>query len=513
MGKSKKNSYYVARQSRDIDVSTPGMYPYTRGIHEDMYLGRLWTMRQYSGFGTVKETNKRFKYLTSQGTTGLSIAFDLPTQMGLDSDDPRAEGEVGKTGVAIDTIEDMQLLFDSIDLAAVSTSMTINSTAHILLALYLVVAESRGIPWHVLKGTVQNDLLKEFIARGTYIFEPHASLRITTDLIEFCSRKVPQWNPISISGYHMREAGCTAVQEVAFTLLNGLTYVSHVVERGLSIDEFAPRLAFFFNCHNNFFEEAAKFRAARRLWAKIIKERYAPRNEKSLQLRFHTQTAGSSLTAQQPLNNIVRTSYQALAAVLGGTQSLHTNSYDEAISLPSEEAARIAIRTQQILASETEVPDVVDPLGGSYYVEYLTDKIESEAMELITRIETSGGMLQAITTQVPQSMIEDSAYEYQKSIETGKRSIVGVNVHIDTEGRSRDARKFTVKKGLEAQQIVRVQKFKKKRDNKLVLESLEQLKSAARGQFNIMDSVCECVRRKATLGEITLALSEVFKKY
>ena len=404
----------------------------------------------------------------------------------------------------------MEELFDEIDLAKISTSMTINSTAHILLALYLVVAESRGISWNDLRGTVQNDLLKEFISRGTYIYEPSASLRISSDIICFCSKNVPNWNPISISGYHMREAGCTAIQEIAFTFLNALTYIDSVIRSGLKIDDFAPRLAFFFNCHNDFFEEVSKFRAARRLWAKLIKDRYSPKNEKSMQLRFHTQTAGSSLTAQQPLNNIIRTSYQALSAVLGGTQSLHTNSYDEAISLPSEEAVLLAIRTQQVLAEETAIPSVADPLGGSYYVESLTNDLEMQALELIKRIESSGGMLQAIYDKVPQSMIEDAAYKYQTSIESCTKKIVGVNSHLSNLNNQRKYKKFKTAKNLEEKQIRRLKKFKGARDNKKLQNALDNLKNTAMVGKNIMSDVCECIRSRATLGEISATLARVF---
>ncbi|WP_456450069.1 acyl-CoA mutase large subunit family protein, partial [Palaeococcus sp. (in: euryarchaeotes)] len=411
-------------------LNFPGQYPFTRGVYPTMYRGRFWTMRQYAGFGTAEESNKRYKYLLSQGQTGLSVAFDLPTQIGYDSDHPMSEGEVGKVGVAIDSLWDMEILFDGIPLDKVSTSMTINATAANLLAMYILVAQKQGVPQNILRGTVQNDLLKEYIARGTYIFPPKPSMRLATDVIMYCAENVPKWNPISISGYHIREAGANAVQEVAFTLADGIEYVKAVIARGMDVDKFAPRLSFFFNAHNNFLEEIAKFRAARRLWAKIMKEKFNAKNPKSMLLRFHTQTGGSTLTAQQPENNIVRVAIQALAAVLGGTQSLHTNSYDEALSLPTEKSVRIALRTQQIIAYESGVVDTIDPLGGSYYIEWLTDHIEEEAMKYIEKIEAMGGMMRAIERGYIQKEIADSSYKHQREVEEKKRIIVGVNEFV-----------------------------------------------------------------------------------
>src|SRR5690554_4753816 len=409
------------------DLGYPGEYPYTRGIQPTMYRGRFWTMRQYAGFGTAEESNKRYKYLLEQGQTGLSVAFDLPTQIGYDSDQPLAEGEVGKVGVAIDSLQDMEILFDGIPLDKVSTSMTINAPASVLLAMYIAVAEKQGVASKELRGTIQNDILKEYIARGTYIFPPEPSMRLITDIFEYCSKEVPLWNTISISGYHIREAGSTAVQEVAFTLADGIAYVEAAVNAGLDVDTFAPRLSFFFNSHNDLLEEVAKFRAARRLWAKIMKERFNAKNPKSMQLKFHTQTAGSTLTAQQPDNNIVRVAIQALAAVLGGTQSLHTNSRDEALALPSEDSVRIALRTQQVIAHESGVADTVDPLAGSYYVECLTSTIEQKAMEYIEKIDKLGGAPRAIEKGFIQQEIQNSAYGYQMEVEQGKRIVVGVN--------------------------------------------------------------------------------------
>src|SRR5881296_2909 len=408
-------------------VGHPGQYPFTRGIQPTMYRGRLWTMRQYAGMGDAEESNKRYKYLLAHGTTGLSVAFDLPTQIGLDSDSPLAMGEVGKVGVAIDSIEDMQRLFDGIDLTKISTSMTINATASILLALYVAVARRQGADVRRLSGTVQNDVLKEYIARGTYIFPPAQAMRIITDMFAWASENVPEWNPISVSGYHMREAGSTAVQEVAFTLSNGIAYVQAAIKAGLDVDQFAPRLSFFFNAHSNFLEEVAKFRAARRMWARIMRAQFKAKNPRSWMLRFHTQTAGSTLTAQQPENNIVRTAIQAMAAVLGGTQSLHTNSFDEALALPTEQAARIALRTQQIIAYESGAPQTVDPLAGSYYIETLTNEIERRAAEYLGKIEVLGGMLKAIERGFVQQEIQNAAYEYQKAVETGEATVVGVN--------------------------------------------------------------------------------------
>jgi methylmalonyl-CoA mutase N-terminal domain/subunit len=409
------------------DLGDPGEFPYTRGIYPNMYRGRLWTMRQYAGYATAEESNTRYKYLLAQGTTGLSVAFDLPTQIGLDSDDPLALGEVGKVGVAIDSLEDMERLFAGIPLDEVSTSMTINATAAILLSLYLAVARKQGVPFSKVRGTLQNDILKEYIARGTYIYPPAPSLRLVTDIFAYCAREVPNWNTISISGYHIREAGSTAVQEVAFTLADGITYVEAALAAGLEIDNFAPRVSFFFNAHNNLLEEIAKYRAARRLWARIMRDRFSARDPRSLMLRFHTQTAGSSLTAQQPEVNVVRTTIQALAAVLGGTQSLHTNSMDEALGLPTETAARIALRTQQVIAYESGVADTADPLAGSYAIEHLTDEIEEQALEYLKKIEAMGGMLRAIETGYVQREIQESAYRYQKAVETQEQVVVGMN--------------------------------------------------------------------------------------
>src|SRR5687767_13177695 len=421
---SPKNTAPVAYEK---DLGEPGSFPYTRGVRRSMYRGKLWTMRQYAGFATAAESNTRYKYLLSQGTTGLSVAFDLPTQIGLDSDDPLAAGEVGKVGVAIDSLEDMLRLFDGIPLDSVSTSMTINATAATLLSLYLAVARKQNVPFDKVKGTLQNDILKEYIARGTYIYPPAPSLRLVTDTFAFCAREVPNWNTISISGYHIREAGSTAVQEVAFTLADGITYVEAALNAGLEIDDFAPRLSFFFNAHNNLLEEIAKFRAARRLWARIMRERFKARDERSLMLRFHTQTAGSSLTAQQPEVNVVRTTIQALAAVLGGTQSLHTNAMDEALALPTEEAARVALRTQQVIAHESGVADTVDPLAGSYAIEELTNQVEQGAKEYLNKIDAMGGMLRAIETGYVQREIQESAYRYQRAIESQEEIVVGVN--------------------------------------------------------------------------------------
>ncbi len=490
----------------------PGVYPFTRGVYPTMYRGRLWTMRQYAGFGTAEETNARYKYLLSQGQTGLSVAFDLPTQIGYDSDHPMALGEVGKVGVAIDTIEDMQILFNGIPLDKVSTSMTINSTCAQILSMYIAVAEQQGIRREVLRGTVQNDMLKEYIARGTYIFPPEPSLRLATDIIMFCAKEMPKWNSISISGYHMEEAGATPVQEIAFTLANGITYVEKVLERGMDVDEFAPRLSFFFAAGNNFFEEIAKFRAARRLWAKIMKERFNAKNPRSMMLRFHVQTAGCTLTAQQPENNIVRVTLQALAAVLGGCQSLHTNSFDEALCLPTEKAVRIALRTQQIIAEESGVADVVDPLGGSYYIEWLTDKIEEEAMRYIEKIDEMGGMIKAIESGYVQREIQKSAYEKQKAIDSGEIVVVGVNKYqIEEEIQIELLR---VDKSVVEKQIERLRRFRENRDKRKVEEALDRLKKAAEKEDeNLMPYVLEAVKAKATLGEITDALREVFGEY
>ena len=496
----------------EVKLGYPGIFPFTRGVYPTMYRGRLWTMRQYAGFGTAEETNKRYKYLLSQGQTGLSVAFDLPTQIGYDSDHPMALGEVGKVGVAIDTIEDMQILFEGIPLDKVSTSMTINSTCAQVLSMYIAVAEQQGVDKSVLRGTVQNDMLKEYIARGTYIFPPEPSLRLATDIIMFCAKEMPKWNSISISGYHMEEAGATPVQEIAFTLANGITYVEKVIERGMDVDQFAPRLSFFFAAGNNLLEEVAKFRAARRLWAKIMKERFNAKNPRSMMLRFHVQTAGCTLTAQQPENNIIRVTLQALAAVLGGCQSLHTNSYDEALSLPTEKAVRIALRTQQIIAEESGVADVVDPLGGSYYIEWLTDKIEEEAMKYIERIDEMGGMIKAIESGYVQREIQKSAYEKQKAIDSGEITVVGVNKYqIEEEIQIEILR---IDERVVRKQIERLKRFRENRDASAVQQVLDKLKKAAEKEDeNLMPYVLDAVRVKATLGEITDALREVFGEY
>ena len=493
-------------------LNFPGQYPFTRGVYPTMYRGRFWTMRQYAGFGTAEESNKRYKYLLSQGQTGLSVAFDLPTQIGYDSDHPMSEGEVGKVGVAIDSLWDMEILFDGIPLDKVSTSMTINATAANLLAMYILVAQKQGVPQNILRGTVQNDLLKEYIARGTYIFPPKPSMRLATDVIMYCAENVPKWNPISISGYHIREAGANAVQEVAFTLADGIEYVKAVIARGMDVDKFAPRLSFFFNAHNNFLEEIAKFRAARRLWAKIMKEKFNAKNPKSMLLRFHTQTGGSTLTAQQPENNIVRVAIQALAAVLGGTQSLHTNSYDEALSLPTEKSVRIALRTQQIIAYESGVVDTIDPLGGSYYIEWLTDHIEEEATKYIEKIEAMGGMMRAIERGYIQKEIADSSYKHQREVEEKKRIIVGVNEFVVEE--ELDVEILKVDPSIREKQIERLKKLKASRDNKKVQEALDALRKAAEKEdVNLMPYIIEAHKNLATLGEVTNVLREVWGEY
>ncbi len=493
------------------DLGFPGEYPFTRGVQPTMYRGRLWTMRQYAGFATAEETNKRYKYLLEQGQTGLSVAFDLPTQIGYDSDHPLSEGEVGKVGVAIDTLKDIEILFDGIPLDKVSTSMTINSTAAILLAMYIGVAEKQGVKSDVLQGTIQNDVLKEYAARGTYIFPPLESMRIVTDIFAFCKDRVPRWNTISISGYHMREAGCTAVQEVAFTLADGIAYVQAAIRAGLDVDSFASRLAFFFCCHNNFIEEVAKFRAARRLWARIMKERFKAKRDDSCMLRFHTQTAGCSLTAQQPDNNVVRVAFQALAAVLGGTQSLHTNSRDEAYALPTEDSVRIALRTQQIIAYESGVADMIDPLGGSYAVETLTNEIERKAMEYIEKIEAMGGAIKAIESGYIQGEIAESAYQYQKEIERKKRIIVGLNQFQIGEEPLKDI--LRIRPEVEQYQKKKLSKVKKERDNGRVKQTLANLKKAAQGTDNIVPPILEAVKAYATIGEISDTLREVLGEY
>jgi methylmalonyl-CoA mutase N-terminal domain/subunit len=500
-------------ENRDYgrDLGFPGEYPFTRGAQPTMYRGRFWTMRQYAGFATAEETNRRYKYLLDHGQTGLSVAFDLPTQIGYDSDHPLAEGEVGKSGVAIDSLKDMEILFDGIPLDKVSTSMTINSTAAILLAMVIAVAEKQGVKPDVLQGTIQNDVLKEYAARGTYIFPPLESMRIVTDIFAFCKDRVPRWNTISISGYHMREAGCSAVQEVAFTLADGIAYVEAAIRAGLDVDSFASRLSFFFNAHNNFIEEIAKFRAARRLWAKIMRERFKAKKDESCILRFHTQTAGSTLTYQQPDNNVVRVAFQALAAVLGGTQSLHTNSRDEAFALPTEESVRIALRTQHVIAYESGVADSIDPLAGSYAVEALTDEVETKAMEYITKIDGMGGAVRAIESGFIQQEIADSAYQYQKEIEFKKRIIVGVNQFQMEEEPLRDI--LRIQPEVERYQKEKLASVKKQRDSGNVRKALADLKDVAQGEGNVVTPVLEAVRAYATVGEISDTLREVFGEY
>ncbi|HKE33155.1 MAG TPA: methylmalonyl-CoA mutase family protein [Candidatus Angelobacter sp.] len=497
----------------DRDVGYPGEFPFTRGVQATMYRGRLWTMRQYAGMGDAEESNKRYKYLLAHGTTGLSVAFDLPTQIGMDSDHAMAAGEVGKVGVAIDSIEDMQRLFDGINLEKISTSMTINATAAILLALYVAVAKRAGADVRKLSGTVQNDILKEYIARGTYIYPPANALRIITDMFAFCSEHVPEWNPISISGYHMREAGSTAIQEVAFTLSNAITYVEAAIKASLDVDRFAPRLSFFFNAHNNFLEEVAKYRAARRMWARIMQERFHAQNPRSLMLRFHTQTAGSTLTAQQPENNIVRTAVQAMAAVLGGTQSLHTNSFDEALGLPTEEAARIALRTQQIIAYETGGPNTVDPLAGSYYIESLTNQIEEGATQYLEKIEAMGGTLRAIETGYIQQEIQNAAYDFQQSVDRLENVVVGVNRFQTESDEARAIPILRIDPDLERRQVERVRASRARRDKATWESSIRGLEDAARSGNNLMPQVIAAVESYATVGEISDTLRRVFGEY
>jgi len=493
------------------DLNLPGEYPFTRGVQPTMYRGRFWTMRQYAGFGTAEDTNKRYRYLLQQGQTGLSVAFDLPTQIGYDSDHPLAQGEVGKVGVAIDSVQDMEVLLNQIPLDKVSTSMTINSPAAILLAMYIAVAEKQGITADKLNGTIQNDILKEYSSRGTYIFPPKPSMRIITNTFAYCTKEVPNWNTISISGYHMREAGCTAVQEVAFTLANGIAYVEAAIKAGLDVDVFGPRLSFFFNAHLDFLEEVAKFRAARRLWAKIMKERFQAKNPRSWMMRFHTQTAGCTLTAQQPHNNIIRVAWQALASVLGGTQSLHTNSMDEALALPSEQSVQIALRTQQLIAYESGVADTADPLGGSYYVESLTDEIEKRASDYIAKIDQIGGAVAAVEKGYIQQEIQESAYRYQKEIESGDRVVVGVNRLQTEEPPPKGLLKVDPR--VREVQIKRLAELRAWRDAKKVGASLEQLQKVAQGDGNLMVPILDCVRSYCTLGEICDILRQVFGEY
>ena len=506
-----KRVYEPSDFDYERQLGYPGEYPFTRGIHPTMYRGKLWTMRQYAGFGSARETNRRYRYLLEHGTTGLSVAFDLPTQMGYDSDHPMADGEVGKVGVAIDSLEDMELLFDGIRLEDITTSMTINATAAILLCMYVALARKQGAGLARLSGTIQNDILKEYIARGTYIYPPGPSMRLVTDVFAWCRDNLPKWNTISISGYHIREAGATAVQELAFTFANAIAYVRAALEAGLDIDTFSSQLSFFFNSHNNMFEEIAKFRAARRLWARIMKERFKAKRPESMKLRFHAQTGGSTLTAQQIENNVVRVSIQALAAVLGGCQSLHTNSKDEALSLPSEEAARIALRTQQIIANETGVADTVDPLGGSYYVEQLTDAIESGAQAYLEAIESMGGAVQAIEKQFYQNEIAKSAYQYQRAIEEKQKIIVGVNDFIATD--ESPPAVLRIDEHIQQRQVEGLQDLKRRRDASKVAAALSALATAARGKENVIPHVLNAVEAYATLGEISDQIRKIWGEY
>ncbi|GEJ59541.1 acyl-CoA mutase large subunit family protein [Anaeromyxobacter diazotrophicus] len=498
------------REGVDERLGLPGEYPFTRGVQSTMYRGRFWTMRQYAGFGTAEESNKRYRYLLASGQTGLSVAFDLPTQMGRDSDHPRARGEVGKVGVAIDSVRDMATLLDGIPLGQVSTSMTINATGGILLALYQAIGEQQGVAPAELQGTIQNDILKEYAARGTYIYPPEPSIRFITDIFAYTAKVMPKWNPISISGYHIREAGSTAVQEVAFTLADGIAYVEAAVRAGLDVDAFAGRLSFFFNAHNNLLEEVAKFRAARRLWARIMKERFKAKDPRSMMLRFHTQTAGSALTAQQPDNNIVRVTLQALAAVLGGTQSLHTNSRDEALGLPTEASVRVALRTQQIIANESGVADVIDPLGGSWAVEALTDEIEGRAQQYLTRIDEMGGMVQAISKGYVQREIQEAAYAWQRRVEAKEELVVGVNAFKSEDP---PVPVLKVDPALEVAQAARVQALRRERDQGAAQAAVDAVRRAARGTDNLMPVIVAAVKAQATLGEISDALRDVFGEY
>jgi len=517
----KTDSGYELEQVYDIldqesfnyleQLNWPGEYPYTRGIQPTMYRGRLWTMRQYAGFGSAEETNERFRYLLEQGQTGLSVAFDLPTQIGYDSDHPLARGEVGKVGVAIDTLADMEILMDKIPLDKVSTSMTINSPAAVLLAMYMAVAEKQGIGMDKINGTIQNDILKEYVARGTYIFPPRESMRIIVDIFAYAGKAIPSWNTISISGYHIREAGSTAVQEVAFTLSNAIAYVEAAVQAGLEVDQFAPRLSFFFNAHSNFFEEIAKFRAARRIWARIMKERFGAKNPRSLMLRFHTQTAGSTLTAQQPDVNLMRVAFQALSAVLGGTQSLHTNSRDEALALPSEHSVLLALRTQQVIGYEIGVTDTVDPLGGAYFIEKLTNQVEAEVLSYIERIDDLGGAVEAIEKGFIQKEIQASAYSYQKEVESQERIVVGVNQFTVSGEQPIDLLKMDP--ATSQRQIERLKEVKLSRNQGKVAETLQELRKAAQGSDNLMPPILEAVKAYASLGEICGVLRDVFGEY
>jgi len=495
----------------DDRIGFPGEFPFTRGVYPSMYRGRLWTMRQFAGFGTAEETNERFRYLLDHGQTGLSTAFDMPSLMGHDSDSPRALGEVGREGVAVDTLDDMETLFAGIPMADVSTSMTINAPAAVMLAFYVVAAEQQGTPPEQLAGTIQTDILKEYIAQKEWCFPIDPAMRLVTDMVEFCARRMPRWHPISISGYHIREAGSTAQQELAFTLKDGFTYVEHAIERGLDVDQFAPRLSFFFNAHIDFFEEIAKYRAARRIWARELRDTYGARDERSLLMRFHTQTAGVSLTAQQPLNNIVRTATEAMSAVLGGTQSLHTNSYDEALALPTEEAVRVALRTQQIIAHETGVTNTIDPLGGSYFIEALTDRMEEAAYAEFRKIDELGGMVEAIKQSYPQREIAEASFRLQEEIERGERVIVGVNRYQQKDDRGLAI--LRIPEELERKQIGRVQAVRTRRDSDAVESALGELREAAAADRNLMEPLLDCARAHATEGEIVESLQRVFGTY
>ena len=510
------NRLYTPADTAEIDferdISFPGEFPYTRGIHPTGYRGKLWTMRQFAGFGTPEETNARFKYLMSQGQTGLSVAYDLPTLMGYDADSLLSEGEVGKCGVAVSSLADMEILFDGIPLEAVTVSQTINAPASILLAMYLVVAEKQGADWKKISGTLQNDILKEYIAQKEWIYPIRPAMKLVTDTFEFCTRHVPKYNPISVSGYHIREAGATALQELAFTLRDGIEYVEWGVRPGLDVDEFVPRISFFFNAHNDFFEEIAKYRAARRIWARVMKEDFNAKNERTLQLRFHTQTAGVSLTVQQPLNNIVRVAIQALAGVLGGTNSLHTDAYDEALALPTDRAALIALRTQQIIAEETGVANTIDPLGGSYFLEALTKKMEDGALDYFDKINAMGGMVEAVEKGFPQREIQESAYQYQKAVERGEQTIVGVNKY-QMEEELAEVPILVIDEGVRDHQVERLQRARDKRDKGAVANALEKVRQAARSNDNHMPATIEAVRAYATLGEICDALRDVYGLY
>jgi methylmalonyl-CoA mutase, N-terminal domain len=510
------NRLYTPDDARDVDFATdigqPGEFPYTRGIHATGYRGKLWTMRQFAGFSTPEETNQRFKYLLKEGQTGLSVAYDLPTLMGYDADSPLSEGEVGKCGVAVSSLADMETLFDGIDLEKVTVSQTINAPASVLLAMYLVVAEKQGADWQKISGTLQNDILKEYIAQKEWIYPIRPAMKLVIDTFEFCTAQVPKYNPISVSGYHIREAGATALQELAFTLRDGIEYVEWGVRAGLDIEKFVPRISFFFNAHNDFFEEVAKYRAARRLWARTMRDRFGARNERTLQLRFHTQTAGVSLTVQQPLNNVVRVAIQALAGVLGGTQSLHTDSYDEALALPTDRAALLALRTQQIIAEESGVAHTVDPLGGSYFVEALTEKMEQGARDYFDRIDAMGGMVEAIEKGFPQREIQDSAYQYQKALESGEQTIVGVNKYQMAE-ESTEVPILVIDESVRQHQIERLEQTRARRDEGAVTKTLDNIRKAAQTQQNTMPATIEAVRQYATLGEICSALRDVYGVY